>query len=65
MRRSPRYFIDEAGTRYTFSDIKRRFIGQCEEFRWEYCNSVDEYICRMKDAGYLIEVTRDGKPLNS
>lgn len=44
----------------TRADIRKHFINGSEEFRWDYCNSVDEYIYRMQKQGKMLVIENNG-----
>lgn len=54
-----RYFIDKTFDVWTYTDIKKNFIKMPEEIRWDFCNSAEEYIARMIQAGELKEIQED------
>ena len=54
-----RYFIDKTFDVWTYTEIKKNFTKLSDEIRWDFCNSTEEYIARMIQAGELKEIQED------
>jgi hypothetical protein len=60
-RRETVYILDfRANKIKTKTEIEKDFCRAPEEFRWDFCNSVDEYIFRMERAGEYVVVKNNG-----
>lgn len=59
-RRETVYILDfHANKIKTKTEIEKDFCKAPEEFRWDFCNSVDEYIYRMELYGNMLTMQKN------
>lgn len=55
------YIIDlTTGDMTTAAKVTARFVRAPEEFRWDFCDSSEEYIYRMEEQGDYVVVKQNG-----